>query len=464
MSPRSRRVRGLATWLTQAREPIFVLDNRRAVLFFNHGCEALTGWTAADLIGQICDYVSEPDPQQVEHVTGCLCPPPSVFEGSPQTVPAQFRHRESGEVHEREVHFVPLNDSQTESSRILGLITIPDEPLALSEPTAEQRLHADVASLRNALRQRYAIETVIARTAAMQRVLAQLDVASHATCPVLLLGEPGTGREHLARVIHYHGPQRLKAFVPLDCRQSTTFELKRTLKRLLPSTPTDEPTALPLQPGTLYLKDVDNLPREVQETIVEHRDRFDAGENAIRLMAAASTPLDDAVADDRLLEDLHYLLTPLTIAVPPLRARTDDIPLLAQHMLEQLNRDQERQVGGFRPEVLTLLAKYNWPMNQEELEAVVAEAYQQASGPLITAGDLPFRFRTGMDAQRVSPPVTPRPVDLQSLLDDFERDHIRRALQQARQNKSQAAELLGLTRPRLYRRMEALGLVEDDAG
>ncbi|QDU36309.1 Transcriptional regulatory protein ZraR [Maioricimonas rarisocia] len=462
MSPRSRRVRGLATWLTQAREPIFVLDNRRAVLFFNHGCEELTGWTAADVIGQICDYVSEPDPQQIEHVTGSLCPPPDVLEGSPQSVPAQFRHRENGKVHQRQVHFVPLNDSQTESTRIFGLITLPDQPISISEPSPPQQLHADVAALRSRLRQRYAIETVIARTPAMQRVLAQLDVASHAACPVLFVGEPGTGREHLARVIHYHGPQRLKAFVPLDCRQSTTFELKRTLKRLLPPDPAGEPTALPLQPGTLYLKDVDHLPRELQETIVEHRDRFDAGEDSIRLMAAASTSLDDAVADDRLLEDLHYLLTPLTIAVPPLRERTDDIPLLAQHILEQLNRDQERQVGGFAPEVLTPLAKYNWPMNQDELEAVISEAYQQATGSLITVNDLPFRFRTGMDAQRVGPPVTPQPVDLQSLLDDFERDHIRRALEQARQNKSQAAELLGLTRPRLYRRMEALGLIESD--
>ncbi|MEW4530972.1 sigma 54-interacting transcriptional regulator [Maioricimonas sp. JC845] len=464
MSPRSRRVRGLATWLTQAREPIFVLDNRRAVLFFNHGCEELTGWTAADVIGQICDYVSEPDPQQIEHLTGGLCPPPEVLDGVPQSVPARFVHRETGDIHERQVHFVPLNDSQTESTRILGLITLPRHPMAVSEPSPQQQLHADVAALRSRLQQRYSIETVIAGTPAMQRVLAQLDVARHASCPVLFVGEPGTGREHLARVIHYQGPQRLKAFVPLDCRQSTTFELKRSLKRLLPPSPADEPTALPLQPGTLYLKDVDHLPRELQEMLVEYRDRFDAGEESIRLMAAASAPLEAAVADDRLLEDLHYLITPLTIAVPPLRTRTEDIPLLAQHVLEQLNRDQERQVGGFTPDVLTLLAKYNWPLNQDELEAVIAEAYQKATGPLITAEDLPFRFRTGMDAQRVSPPVTPQPIDLQSRLDDFEREHIRRALEQARQNKSQAAELLGLTRPRLYRRMEALGLVAGDEG
>lgn len=91
MSPRSRRVRGLATWLTQAREPIFVLDNRRAVLFFNHGCEELTGWTAADVIGQICDYVSEPDPQQIEHLTGGLCPPPEVLDGVPAVRPHPIR-------------------------------------------------------------------------------------------------------------------------------------------------------------------------------------------------------------------------------------------------------------------------------------------------------------------------------------------------------------------------------------
>jgi len=125
-----------------------------------------------------------------------------------------------------------------------------------------------------------------------------------------------------------------------------------------------------------------------------------------------------------------------------------------------------RQVGGFADEVWTQFREYNWPGNVDELMAVVAEARAAAKGGVITAADLPFRFRAGRDAQAVGPPPKVAVEPLEQLLQRVEVEEIRRALDAARNNRSKAAELLGITRPRLYRRMQVLGIdrAEGDRG
>jgi len=167
-----------------------------------------------------------------------------------------------------------------------------------------------------------------------------------------------------------------------------------------------------------------------------------------------------------LLAEFADLLSEFTIDLPALRERADDLPLISQSVLESQNVGADKQIGGFTSEVSELFAKYDWPGNLSELEAVIVEARAACGGSLITVRDLPFRFRTGLDAQAVGPSLAAEPMNLEELLARVEADHIRWALAAARSNKSQAAALLGLTRPRLYRRMEALGMAqgEDNGG
>ena len=127
MPQRARSRRGLTNWLAESLTPLFVLDARRKVLFFNHGCEALTGWSAGDVIGQVCDYVSEPDYSQVECLTGSLCPPPDVLAGHEQSVP-MFLMTRSGEKLTRMTRYIPLVEDGGAVSRILGTIAPLDEP------------------------------------------------------------------------------------------------------------------------------------------------------------------------------------------------------------------------------------------------------------------------------------------------------------------------------------------------
>ena len=452
--PRTRR--GLQRWLSATATPVFLLDARRVVLFFNQGCEQLTGVAAADVIGRRCDYTTVTGADHAESITGRLCPPPEVFDGRACCAPADFP-RDVGEPYAATIHFFPLDETGAGSLRVLGVITPRGAPACTPQLPAVE-LHAALAAAQSELKRLYGADRVVARSPAMRRVLQQVRVAQGCRASLHFTGEQGTGREHLARLIHSQGADRTRAFVPLDCRHLPPFELKRALRRALSRNPGDDGDAPGNPPGALFLRNVTDLPRDMQELVMAAR----AESDAVRHMSSSTTPLSQALEDEALIPEFYYLISELTIDVPPLRQRREDLPLLAQQLLEQQNRGEERQVGGFTPDVLEQFARYNWPGNVAELAAVVAEARAAEGGALISPQDLPFRFRTGIDAQAVGPPVAEQPIDLEAALADVEREHILRALQQAKNNKSRAAELLGLTRPKLYRRMEVLGMI--DAG
>jgi DNA-binding NtrC family response regulator len=454
MPTSSRTRRGLQRWLSATATPVFLLDARRVVLFFNHGCEQLTGFTAADVIGRRCEYTTEAEPERAESITGRLCPPLEVFEGQACCAPTDFP-RTTGGSFAATIHFFPLDESGAGSMRVLGVITPRGAP-ACAPATPASELHAVLATVQSELRRLYGADRIVARSPAMRRVLEQVRVARRCQASIHFSGEQGTGREHLARVIHNQSEHHVRAFVPLDCRHLPPFELKRALRRALAHEPGEEGDSSGRPPGTLFLRNIADLPRDLQEFVVASY----AGSDTVRLMSSSTKTLTDALDADELIPEFYYRVTQLTIEVPPLRERREDLPLLAQQLAEQHNRGDERQVGGFTPDVLEQFARYNWPGNVAELAAVVAEARAASAGALITPQDLSFRFRTGMDAQAIGPPVEERPIDLEAALAEVEREHILRALQQAKNNKSQAAALLGLTRPKLYRRMEVLGMVE----
>lgn len=462
MAKRTRSRRGLTTWLTDSVTPLFVLDARRKVLFFNHGCEVLTGWSAGDVIGQVCDYVSEPDYSQVECLTGSLCPPPDVLSGQEQSVPT-FVMTRTGERLARMTRFIPLIDDDGTVSRILGSLAPIGEQKKLVATPHDRQLHAELAAIRADLRKRYDVTSLVGQSAVFRRILRQVDLARQSGVSVHFEGEAGTGREHIARLIHYQSPDRLRAFVPIDCGRLTADRLRETLEYVL--TEAAESEIPHLRPGTVFFRRVDRLPADVQQEVVERWSSADPP--AVRLMSDSIGSLDDAVSADRLREECYQLLTSLVIRIPPLRERMEDFSLLAQDMLERHNRDRESQVTGFSEEVWAACRGYNWPGNQDELQEVIREARHACQGKLITLGDLPFRFRTGQEAQRVSPVRTFTLKPLDERLEEVEREHIREALALSGQNKSQAAERLGITRPKLYRRMRQLGVfdgVVDDDG
>ena len=456
----------LETWLKSATTPVFLVSASRRVLFFNAGCEQLTGWTADEIVGEMTEFASDADPHTIRELATAICPPPDCLTGKEVDVPVYVPSK-SGSPTAKLIRFIPVREGSDRVTSVLGIISPLPTPLTSQPMSLALKYHAELSTLRWSLRQRYGLKTVIAASPVMRRVLEQINIARGTTVAVHLVGAKGTGKEHLARAIHQDTESQAGAFVPLDCRQSP-ISLLQTIQRLLHPESEDVPIGT-LRPRTLFLSDVDHLPRDLQERLLsEYRSKTASVPRPMplpRLMSSSTEPLPDAVGDERLLSDFFFLLTTLTIEVPSLRERGDDLIPLAQAFLESQNRGSDRQIGGFADAVWPQLREYAWPGNLDELALVVQEARERCTAPVIGVADLPLRFRAGLEAQSLAlpqraldePPIPP----LEEHLAAIERDLIRRALLKAKRNKTLAAKLLGIPRPVLYRRMEALEMSDD---
>lgn len=462
MKPRSRKRVRPEQVFGQAVTPIYLVSAVRRITFFNLGCEKLTGWTADDVVGQLCEYATTPQGASLESLAASLCPPAEVFQGRVASVPTYVPQRTGG-TEARLLHFFPLPNDDGKITAVLGIIADLAPPAKVAKTTPAQELHAELAAVRIALSRQFGTQSLVCRSEGMLRVARQLSIAHHTGAAVLISGEAGTGKEHVARAIHYESEWRTRSFVPLDCNRLSPLELEQTLRRLFDSERSDEFTAsVPsFKPGTIFLSHVEQLPRDLQKTIVE---AFSSqGPNSGRLRLIASTVIEAAELGrtDLLRPDFFHLLTTLCITVPPLRCRGDDLRLLAQHLLEESNRGEAQQLDGFGDDAWEKFTEYNWPGNVDELRAVIRDARGECDEPLIHAKHLPFRFRTGLDAQAIGPVLRPEVAPLEPFLAKAEKEQIEQALRQCRQNKSKAAQLLGMTRPRLYRRMEILGISDE---
>jgi DNA-binding NtrC family response regulator len=470
MAKRKKKTTELDYWLAGATLPVFVIDSDRALRAFNVGCQELTGWAAADVLGETCHYGSGSETGGAAALAASLCPPPEVFSGQELSAPACLFHQQ-GHAVPRLVHFFPLRDEKERTTAVLGVIA-PLPAVVESNVLPARRLHAELAALRMTSRARFGPNTLVAQSAAMRRVMAQIELAQKSQAFVLLTGAAGTGKEHVARVIHVGGAGKANSFVPLDCRRTGADELSRIWNRIVESfqTPGTAPSGSvakagtsPL-PGTVLLVDVEFLPRDLQERLVAFFAAPEFSTGRPRLLSSTPLSLSDLGADERLRADFYALISPLAIEMPALSRRPEDLPSLAQHFLEELNRQESKQVGGFDEHVWPLLTRYAWPGNLDELAAVVRAAHQQATETLVRPHDLPFRFHDGLAAQELSPAPEPPPLLLDPLLTRLETRLIRLALERSRNNKSKAADLLGINRARLLRRIEQLQIGQLQAG
>lgn len=400
MTKRVRTTRRLEVWLKDTSVALFVLNAHRRLVFFNFGCEQLTGWTASDVMGHVCEYLSEENPFSTEALLASLAPPGQVWQGESIVVPARLARRES-EPLETVFHFFPLTDAARKVQAALGIIQPATTPTAIAEVLPSLQLHTQLAALRNSLRQQVGDSSVIGCSPSMRRVLDQLQVGRKSSLPIAFVGDVGTGREHIARMIHAASERARFSFVPLDCHLLTSDHLEATLKRLLAAHSADE-----LQPGTVYLNRVEELPRDLQRWILECIDSKKP--KSVRVMVASLFPLEQSVDSGNFLRELFYALTPIVISVPLLRNRLEDLEPLAQYFLEESNRGAAHQISGFHDAVFHQFRRYNWPGNVGELRSVVLESRHACTGSLIESDHLPFRFRTGARGQTVGPVSRPR--------------------------------------------------------
>jgi DNA-binding NtrC family response regulator len=430
-----------------SRDPLFLLNRRRRLLFANRAWEQLTGQSAAAARGLACTRRAAGDP--LAPLARTLCPPPEALDGQYVRVQRPLPGAGAGPPW-WEIEFLPLAGE----NRLLGMLGRIRAGAASAAGPSRQVPEA-WAALRSQAAARYRLDDWRSATSAHDPVPAQARFAAATRCPVTLIGESGTGKRWLARAIHHAGDRRHLPFVALDCARLPPPAVRGVLAGPLGLDHTDGA-------GTVYLRDLGALPRELQADLAGRlADLPDAGPRVVA--GFLGDPAED-VMTGRLVAELPAAIGVLTIRLPPLRERPADLPLLAEEMLRRVAAVLEAPAAGLTPDAWECLRAYRWPGNLRELYATLLDAAGHASGGRIDTADLPLTLRQAkVAAESQARPAGELPA-LDTLLEAVEKRMIELALKRAGGNQSKAAEMLAVWRPRLLRRIKALGITEPDTG
>jgi len=455
---RSRiRASELVKLLNASPQPIYAVDADYRLVFCNQACLDWTGCQAEDIVGLRCTYQSGTECSGPEAVAVALCPPPEAMAGH-QTSGTVCRPGPEGKLQACRARFVQVAGDE---DLPLGVVVVVDSHGSAKgghdEPAHRGSeatwLHDRLRRFRQDVSAGLRVDRLVGDSPAMRRARAQVAVAAQSDASVLIVGPPGSGRQRVAGTIHYEGAKQPPGnLIPLACSVLGPELIGSTVHAAAGQRGENGQLA----GGTLLLNDVDQLPGEAQEHVAS---AVTSADFPLRLIATARQPLEAVARQGRYHRQLAALLSTITIEIPPLAERREDIPLLAQAILEELNARGGKQLSGFTSEALDWLSGHDWPGNVDELAATVAEAHGRAQGPLVEVTDLPQRIHL---ARKMA--AHPRRVEERIVLDEFlariERELIQRALREAKGNKAKAARLLGMTRPRLYRRLVQLGLAK----
>ncbi len=324
------------------------------------------------------------------------------------------------------------------------------------------RLTTEVRLLRGDPKSRVGFEHLLGQSPAMQAVLEKAARVAVTESTILITGESGTGKELVARAIHARSLRASKPFVSVNCaafpEQLLESELFGHIKGAFTGAVASRKGLLEeAHGGTFFFDEVGDTPPGIQAKllrVLEDRVIRRLGDNRpirvdVRILAATNRDLPAAIREKAFREDLYYRLNVVALHLPPLRARSEDIPLLAQHFLAVASRRMDKAVRGFTEEVLGLLRAYDYPGNIRELENAVEQAMAFTTGSLIRSEDLPEALRGGPRATEDE--RTPGP----GTLEEMERDLILRRIRDLNGNLSLAARALGIGRTTLWRKMKA---------
>jgi Nif-specific regulatory protein len=309
---------------------------------------------------------------------------------------------------------------------------------------------------------------LVGASSALKHIESQISRVAGTPATVLIRGESGSGKELVARAIHNSSPRRDGPFVTLNCAAITESLLESELfghERGAYTGATEKMVGKfeAADRGTIFLDEIGEMPPSTQSKFLRvlegHPFERLGGNNRIqvdvRVVAATNRPLEQAVREGNFRKDLYYRLQVVEIRVPPLRERLDDVPGLAEHFLKKFTRQTGRRIKGFTPDALAKMSEYSWPGNVRELRNVVERAVALNDKPYLDGADI---WLTTFDPAGSSHNSgIYRPISLE----DIEKRHIRETLRHTEWNKSKAAEILGIERSTLDRKIKAYGLVKE---
>lgn len=429
--------------LESISDGVFTVDQEWRVTSFNRAAEGITGIPREEALGRLCSEVFKSSMCEAE------CALRRTLKNEQPVI------NKSGYIIDSEGNRIPVSVSTAvlrdgEGKVIGGAETFRD----LSE----------LEALRNELEGRVRIGDLISHSPAMGPVFDMIPALSSSATTVLIHGETGTGKELLARAIHGMGTYANRPFIAVNCGALPDTLLESELfgykKGAFTGASQDKPGRFALAGnGTLFLDEIGEISpalqvrllRVLQEHVYEPLGATRSEKTSARVIVATNRDLAAMVKKGEFRQDLYYRINVISLELPPLRKRKEDIPLLVEHFVERFNRIQHRNVTGVTPGAYSLLMAHDWPGNIRELENIVERAFVLCTGKWITPEHLP-RELTG------TRPRPGEPLDMRSATRVVEEQSILGALERNHYNRAATARELGIHKTTLYRKLKELDL------
>jgi len=423
---------------------IFTVDEEGLITSFNLTAERITGWDRKEVIGTLCAKVFRSD--HCEH--SCFLR---------QSIERGEQHRDQEVVITRKdgnelLVSVSTANLEDKTGRVVGGVEMFRDLTVIAE-------------LRRQIQNSYTSQDIVSKSPAMRGVRELVPLVARSMSTVLIEGEPGTGKEIVARAIHNLGPRRDKPFVAVNCgalpESLAESELFGYVKGAFTDAVKNKPGRFALaEAGTLFLDEVGEISPAVQVKllrVLQEREYMPLGAVAsvpadIRVLAATNRDLASEVGHGRFRQDLFFRLNVVRINVPPLRARMEDVPLLVARFIEKFNALQGRRITGVSERAIAQLLRYDYPGNVRELENAIEHGFVVCGSSVIEREDLPPHI--------IGEEVAP--LDLSGAaaggamgpLQGAEALAIREALANNSGNRTLAAKELGISRNTLWRKMK----------
>jgi len=407
---------------------------------FNRSAEEVTGFAAEEVIGKAC--------RNIFRSRACE-----------ESCPVRETIRTGAAATGVEVEILAKDGSRIPVSMSTALLK--DENGDVTGAVESFRDLSRVRKLTEELRGKYSFRNIIGRSPEIQQVFGLIRSVAATNVTVLIQGETGTGKELVARAIHYESPRSEGRFVAVNCAALPETLLESELfghvKGAFTGATSDRKGRFDMaNGGTLFLDEVAEIGYDTQVKllrVLENREFESVGDSVtrrvdVRLVCASNKNLRDLVSKGKFREDLYYRINVITIDLPPLRERSGDIQLLIEHFVDKLSKETGKTITGVSPDAMDLLIDYAWPGNVREMENAIGHAFVHSRGGALLPEHLPPDITGGM------PHITHAALGSVGSVEQMERMLLEQALKQTGGNRTRAARKLGMSRSSLWRKVK----------
>lgn len=340
--------------------------------------------------------------------------------------------------------------------------------LLISRALEVKRLLREVEELKSELSERYRFSNIIGTSSKMNSIFQMMEKIARVDGTVLITGESGTGKELVARAIHFNSPRKDGPFVVVNCgaipKDLIESEFFGHTKGAFTDAKAEKTGKFELaNKGTIFLDEVGEFSPEAQVKLLRalgEKEIIKIGGTKtipidVRIIAATNQNLEEREKKGDFREDLYWRLAVLSLHLPPLREKKEDIPLLCEHLIQKYNQELNREIKGITDQALEYMLHYSWPGNIRELENVIYEAMVLSDSSSVEEKNLPMRLK-GTEAEKegvLFESDKPLSEKIQSITEKVEKKLIKKSLQEAGGNKTKAAQKLGISRKTLFNKM-----------